>query len=290
MSFGSSLRANALVIISLGIGVTGLVAGGGGLYLAVQTTKELHSLEYTVRHDVGNPEDTALGRYVIVYEKDANGEVIMIPCEGSPPGELGCYKTHLVRQTGWQEMERQHERLNELERKTRYLSAYDVNMLRNYLDPEVLVAVQREWRAEHDPDSDGYWDYGVNIDACPHDPEDAYLSESPDGTVLHGCPDKDDNGVADKFESVAVEDADPVETVPEGPLDGDVNPKGPEFDRQVGEFCAKQNPVKHDDGKFYLSGCTEGGSDFAAKTIVCTVWDNVSPFIHDCDYNNPNNH
>ncbi|MFA5947205.1 MAG: hypothetical protein WC813_04250 [Patescibacteria group bacterium] len=80
---------------------------------------------------------------------------------------------------------------------------------------------------------------------------------------------------------VVADDSDPPAII-EGALDGDVLPGDPGFDAQVSEFCP-QNPEKHADGKFYLTGCTEGGTAYVHTTFVCNIWDSTPPYLHGCD-------
>jgi hypothetical protein len=275
------VKNNWLVNASLALGVIGLSVGGAGAYQAVKVTRELHQLEYTVRHDLGDPDAGRLGEFTRVGEVGADGRPILIPCKNDPAKQ--CQKTHLVRQTALEEMQALDGRIHAIEAKTDWLNEWDY-WFYSSLNPEILRAQQDEWHAKHDSDGDGFWSYGDIIDDCPND--NGYLARSPDDTLLHGCPDKDGNSIADKFDPIApaeVEDADPIEPlVPEGPLDGDVLPGDPGFDQQVSDFCS-QNPEKRSDGKFYLTGCKEGGKAYEDKTFVCTSWDSTPPYLHGCD-------
>lgn len=229
------LKLNWLVTTSLAIGVIGIMFGCGSLLLAVRTTRELHQLKYTVRHDLGDPDATRLGKFRLVPTLDADGKPIMIPCPGQPGTQ--CTKEHRVRQSAWEEMESLDGRIHKLaaEAETRRLFEKVVQDRRRAESAEITA----QWRAQVD-----------SLLASGHSAE-------------------------------VTDDSDPPPVVPEGPLDGDVLPKGDEFDRQVADFCAKQNPVKHGE-KFYLTGCG-GGSTHEDSTYVCTQYDDKYPFIHDCD-------
>jgi hypothetical protein len=245
------LKGNALVIICVSIGFLGLTVGGGGLMLASRTTRELHALEYRINNDLGNPDATRIGDW--------------------EPG--------FRRQSAWQELERQDGRI--------YRLAYTLEN-GDWVEKEdpIWMALREEWIEKHDPDRDGYWDYGAKTDDCPNDWSRGRLTKSKAGRMLHGCSDKNGNGVADQFEPegevepAEVEDTDPV-PVQEGPLDGDVNPSGEEFDRQVSDFCDK-DPEKGADGKYYLANCG-GGSTYKDTKYVCTAWDSTPPYLHGCN-------
>lgn len=185
-----------IIIGALLVGTLGLVVGAGGLRLAYTTTRELHQLEYTVRHDLGDPDKTNLGIRQKVADIDAKGSYIQVPCPTKPDPNISlpnhgiCYKMHWVRRNAWEEMQTLSDEIDDLNQTTATLTPFDSDFLDRYVDKDVLMAMQADWESKHDPDHDGYWDYGAIPDDCPNEAAPYMVTMSANGKTLHGCPDR----------------------------------------------------------------------------------------------------